>query len=133
MEGAPETIAALRAHGIKVALNTGFDADVTRLLLDALGWSGGALDAVVCGDDVAAGRPAPYLIFHAMEKTRTTSVVAVAAVGDTALDLQAGANAGVRWNLGVLGGAHDRARLAREPHTRLLASVAELPALWELR
>ena len=52
-------------------------------------------------------------------------------VGDTVLDLQAGQNAGVRFNLGVLSGAHTREQLEREPHTYLLSSVAELPALWE--
>ncbi len=50
-------------------------------------------------------------------------------VGDTALDLAAGANAGVRWNIGVWTGAHDRATLASAPHTHLCASVADVPAL----
>jgi phosphoglycolate phosphatase-like HAD superfamily hydrolase len=52
----------------------------------------------------------------------------VAVTSDT-LDLQAGRNAGVRFNIGVLCGAHDRDVLAAEPHTHLLASVADLPAL----
>ena len=86
------------------------------------------MDAVVCGDDVAEGRPAPYMIFRAMELTRTASVHHVANVGDTTLDLLAGHHAGVRWNIGVLSGAHDAARLAGAPHTHLAASVAVLPA-----
>jgi len=47
------------------------------------------------------------------------------------LDLQAGHNAGLRWNIGVLSGAHSRVQLQAQPHTHLLASVAELPAIWE--
>jgi mannose-6-phosphate isomerase-like protein (cupin superfamily) len=47
------------------------------------------------------------------------------------LDLQAGYNAGVRWNIGVLSGAHSREQLERERHTHLLASVAELPSIWD--
>jgi phosphoglycolate phosphatase-like HAD superfamily hydrolase len=43
------------------------------------------------------------------------------------LDLRAGHNAGVRYNIGVLSGAHKRDQLQREPHTHLLQSVAELP------
>jgi phosphoglycolate phosphatase-like HAD superfamily hydrolase len=85
---------------------------------------------VVCGDDVTQGRPAPYLIFRAMEATGASSVHSVANVGDTTLDLQAGHNAGVRWNVGVLSGAHDRQALERAPHTHLLLSVAELTGLW---
>ena len=128
VDGARDTFEALRAAGIRVALNTGFDREITGLLLDSLGWRDGVADAVVCGDDVAEGRPAPYMIFRAMELTRTASVHQVAAVGDTTLDLLAGHHAGVRWNIGVLSGAHDAARLAAAPHTSLAASVAALPA-----
>jgi phosphonatase-like hydrolase len=126
--GARAVMADLRARGVRVALNTGFDRALTHHLLAALGWHEVA-DVVVCGDDVAAGRPAPYLIFHAMEATGVAAVHAVANVGDTALDLRAGANAGVRWNIGVWSGAHERTTLAAAPHTHLCPSVADVPAL----
>jgi phosphonatase-like hydrolase len=112
-----------------VALNTGFDRDTARLLLDALGWTTGKVDAIVCGDEVPRGRPAPYMIFRCMEAAGATSVRRVANVGDTTLDLRAGHNAGVALNIGVLSGAHGCELLAAEPHTHLLASVADLPAL----
>jgi phosphonatase-like hydrolase len=126
--GAAATIARLRAAGVKVALNTGFDRALTTQLLAALGWRDVA-DVVVCGDEVAAGRPAPDLIQRAMAVTGVRAPERVATVGDTALDLRAGAAAGVRWNIGVWSGAHDRATLEAAPHTHLCASVAELPAL----
>lgn len=129
VDGAARIFQWLRAQGIRVALNTGFDRDTTRLLLAALNWEEGIVDAVVCGDDVRLGRPAPYLIFRAMEATGTTCVRQVANVGDTVMDLEAGHNACVRWNVGVLSGAHDRQQLERAPHTHLLNSVAELPNL----
>ena len=119
----------LRDRGIRVALNTGFDRDTTQMLLTALGWVAHTVDGIVCGDDVPQGRPAPYLIFRCMEATGAVSVGRVANVGDTALDLRAGHNARVRFNVGVLSGAHGRDLLAAEPHTHLLASVADLPAL----
>jgi phosphonatase-like hydrolase len=125
--GALETIAALRARGVQVALNTGFDRETTNLLLDALHWRDGVVDAVVCGDEVTAGRPAPYMIFHCMEATGVTDVRNVANAGDTVLDLQAGYNAGVALNIGVLSGAHGRDQMQEQPHTHLLNSVAELP------
>lgn len=127
--GAREAIAALRASGVRVALNTGFDRDTTNLLLDALHWRVGVVDAVVCGDEVTQGRPAPYMIFHCMEATGVTDVRRVANAGDTVLDLQAGRNAGVALNIGVLSGAHGRDQMQPQPHTHLLDSVAELPAL----
>jgi phosphonatase-like hydrolase len=126
--GAEEAFRFLRAQGVKIALTTGFDRDIAGLLLDALGWRAVA-DHFACGDDVPRGRPAPYLIFRSMEATGVDSVREVGVLGDTVLDLQAGHNAGVRLNLGALSGAHERAKLQAQPHTRLIASVADLPAL----
>ena len=133
IDGAEQIFHWLRGQSIRVALNTGFDRDITDLLLSSLGWEAGVVDAVVCGDDVRQGRPAPDLIFEAMKATGTTSVKRVANVGDTVLDLNAGHNAGVHWNIGVLTGAHDRQRLEQEPHTHLLSSIAELATLWAER
>lgn len=95
----------LRSKDVRVALNTGFDREITTLLLERLGWREGAVDAVVCGDDVSEGRPAPYLIFRAMEAVGEHRVDVVANVGDTVSDLGAGDNASVRFNIGVLSGA----------------------------
>jgi len=128
--GAAETFAWLRKRGAKVALNTGFDREIVELLLAALGWKSGVVDAVVCGDEVRRGRPAPDLIFRCIEATDTLSVHRVAVAGDTTLDLEAGHNAGVRWNVGALSGAHSRQQLEHAPHSHLVASVAELPKLF---
>lgn len=129
VEGAEEVFDWLRRRGIRIALNTGFDRATTALLVDALGWRE-MVDGVVCGDEVPAGRPAPWLIFRAMEAAGVPSVHRVMCVGDTELDLRAGWNAGVAWNVGVLSGAHPRERLERAPHTHLVESVASLPGLW---
>lgn len=127
--GAREAIDTLRSRGVKVALNTGFDRETTDLLLEALHWRKGVVDAVVCGDEVPLGRPAPYMIFRCMEATGVVDVRRVANAGDTVLDLQAGHNAGVALNIGVLSGAHGRDQMLPLPHTHLLNSVAELPQL----
>jgi phosphonatase-like hydrolase len=129
--GAERVFQQLRARGIRVALNTGFDRAITELLLTALGWKDGVADAVVSGDDVKQGRPAPYLIFRAMEETGITCMREVANVGDTVLDLQAAHNAGVAWNIGVVSGAHTRAQLEAAPHTHLLDSVADVMGVWD--
>lgn len=130
VEGAEAVFRWLRLRGLRVALNTGFDRETTRLLLDALSWDEGVVDAVVCGDDVRRGRPAPDLIFRAMGEAGAADARRVVNVGDTVLDLQAGHNARVRWNVGVLSGAHGRELLEQAPHTHLLDSVAALPDLW---
>ena len=65
-----------------------------------------------------------------METTGVHNVRRVANVGDTVLDLQSACNAGVRWNIGVLSGAHDRPALEGTPHTHIIVSVADLLQLW---
>ncbi|SEN28206.1 phosphonatase-like hydrolase [Nonomuraea pusilla] len=129
LPGVPEAIAALRAAGVKVALTTGFDREVTAGLLAEVGWDDGVLDAVVCVDDVAAGRPAPYMIFRAMEATGVRDVARVLTAGDTVRDLEAGTNAGAAIVAGVLTGGLDASALGAVRHTHLLPSVAAIPAL----
>lgn len=128
--GAAETFAWLRGQGIKVALNTGFDRVITELIVDAVGWNSGVVDTIVCGDDVLRGRPAPDLILEAMRRTGVADARRVMCVGDTALDLQAGTNAGAGQVVGVLSGAHVRAQLEKVTHTHLIESVALLSKLF---
>ncbi|ONH27029.1 phosphonatase-like hydrolase [Pseudofrankia asymbiotica] len=127
--GVVEAFGTLRARGIRIALTTGFDRSVVGPLLASLGWDGGLLDAVVCADDVPAGRPAPYMIFRAMELTGATAVARVLVAGDTVRDLRAGTNAGAGIVVGVLTGQVGASVLGAVRHTHLLASVADIPAL----
>ena len=134
LPGVPEALAELRARGVKVALQTGYAADVAAAILDGLGWTVGptaqdTVDALVTSDQVAASRPAPYLVFRCLEATGTLDVSRVLVAGDTPNDLGAGMNAGAGFVVGVLTGSFDAAALGRCRHTHLLASVAELPEL----
>lgn len=124
--GASDMIRDLRAAGIKVALTTGFDRHIALSLMNAVGWKADAVDAIVCGDEVSRGRPAPDMIFVAMKLTMVEDLARVANVGDTVLDLESAARAGVQWNIGVLSGAHNRAALERAPHTHIIGSISEL-------
>lgn len=131
LEGVEDAFRALRRQGIKVALTTGFSRDVAEPLLQRLGWSADddtLLDAVVCSDEVAAGRPAPHMIHRAMELTGVQDVRAVMAAGDTVNDLAAANNAGVTA-VGVLTGKLGREDLAAHPHHHILDGVKDIPAL----
>lgn len=129
--GAEETFDWLHGRGVKVALTIGFDRSVAEVLLEAVGWGPEVIDASVCSDEVPQGRPAPFLIFRAMERTRVVNVAQVIVVGDTALDLQAGGNAGAGGVVGVLSGSHGLEHLGKVKHTHILPSVADLPRLIE--
>lgn len=98
--GTVEAVTALRSEGIAVAVTTGYDAAMTAVVLEAARRQGFVPDAAVCAAEVAAGRPAPWMIFRAMEKTGLWPPGAVVAVGDTLADVEAARNAGV-WAVGV--------------------------------
>ncbi|MGX9295879.1 phosphonatase-like hydrolase [Tsukamurella paurometabola] len=133
IDGVPAALAGLRGRGIKVALTTGFDDAVALPLLAALGWKIGdgadaTVDAVVTTSDVAAGRPAPYMIHRAMERTGVRDVRRVLAAGDTAVDVQAANNAGA-VSVGVLTGKADPQMLADAGADHVLGGVVDIPAL----
>lgn len=129
LPGVEAALRELSARGVKVALTTGFSRDVAEPLLEGLGWDGADfIDAVICSDDVALGRPAPYMIHRAMELTGVLSISEVLAAGDTVNDLQAAHNAGV-VAVGVLTGKLGRGELERHPHHHIINSVADVPAL----
>jgi phosphonatase-like hydrolase len=128
IEGAEEAIRKLRENGYLIATTTGFDREIVMPIFRRLGWEK-YFAAMVASDDVAEGRPSPYMLFHAMETARVNSVAEVMAVGDTPLDLQAASNAGVRGMVGVLSGVGTAEALRREPHTDIIQSVANLPAM----
>ncbi|WP_232663003.1 phosphonatase-like hydrolase [Pseudonocardia sp. TRM90224] len=130
LPGVPAALATLRAAGVLVALTTGFRRPVTEPLLAAVGWTVGEhLDAVVCANEVAAGRPAPDMIREAMRRTGVDDAAAVLAAGDTVLDIRAGLAAGVGMVVGVLTGAQTGPELDGAGATHVIAGVAELPAL----
>lgn len=135
LPGVENTLRELRGRGVKVALTTGFSDDVALPLLEALGWSigesdGHLLDAVVTTSDVTQGRPAPYLIHHAMEKLGVRDARRVLAAGDTIVDLVAARNAGV-IAVGVLTGKLGRPELEPHPHDYILDSVVDVLTLPE--
>jgi phosphonatase-like hydrolase len=124
--GTSAVFAWLLEQDVKLALNTGFDRIMLDALLPSLGWDSSWFSAVVCGDEVPAGRPDPAMILEAMRRTGVTEAARVMVVGDTALDLQAGAAARAGWIVGVTSGAHGHDRLLEAPHTHLMASIAGL-------
>ena len=127
LPGVAESFAWLARRSVRLALTTGFERAIALPALAALGWDIGVFVAIVCADEVPRGRPAPDLIQEAMMRAGVARADRVANVGDTVLDLRAAHAARVRWNIGVTSGADAHDVLAREPHTLLLESVAELP------
>ena len=128
MPGAEPALAALRQAGIRTCLTTGFSPSTRDRVIAALSWES-AVDLALSPADVGRGRPWPDMILTAVLRLRIDDVAEVAVVGDTSADLLAGTRAGASYVIGVLSGAHTRAELSRAPHTHVISSVADLPAL----
>jgi len=128
IDGAVEAIEAIRAVGIRVCLTTGFSAATRDALLECLGWEQ-QVDLALSPGDAGRGRPWPDMILTAVIRLGVVDVRNVAVAGDTTSDLWAGHRAGAGIVAGVLTGAHSGVELASAPHTHILESVRELPAL----
>jgi phosphonatase-like hydrolase len=124
--GAEAALQEMRAMGLLLATTTGFGRELTDAVIHHLDWKKYFV-ANISSDDVEDGRPAPYMLFRAMEAAHINDVRAVAAVGDTVLDIQAGNNSGAGAVIGVYSGANTQAKLRTEHATAILPSVARLP------
>jgi len=146
-----DTVAWLRAREIRIGSSTGYFREALEAVAAEARAQGYAPDAAFCPSDVAAARPAPWMIFRNMEATGAFPPAAVVKVGDTVPDVEEGRNAGV-WTVGVartgsevgltaedlatLPAPEQDRRLARARETLRAAgahdvidSVADLPAL----
>jgi phosphoglycolate phosphatase len=130
--GATSIMAAIRAAGTKVCLTTGFSAEVQRAVIDHLGWED-VTDFFIAPSETVRGRPFPDMVLAAALKAQVDDVREVAVVGDTANDLWSGHRAGASVVAGVLTGSHNRQELERAPHSDILASIVDFPALLSAR
>ena len=128
LPGAELTLDALRAGGVRICLTTGFSSGTREQLIDVLGWRD-VIDLSLSPGDGVRGRPYPDMILTALMRLEVDSVHELAVAGDTTSDLVAGTAAGASVVAGVLTGAHDRRQLESAPHTHVLGSIAELPAV----
>jgi phosphonatase-like hydrolase len=128
ISGALQVLRDLRAAGVRVCLTTGFAPATRDALLHGLGWTA-EIDLALSPADVGRGRPAPDLILGAMTRLGVEDPQAVAVVGDTVSDLQAGNAAGAGLVVGVLSGAHDAPTLEAASPTAVIADVTGLIAL----
>jgi phosphonoacetaldehyde hydrolase len=100
IEGVAQTVDRLKKRGVKVGSTTGYTREMMNLLMPAVAKSGYRADCVVTPDDVAGGRPHPWMIFRNAIQLRIDHLGTVVKIGDTISDIEEGLNAGV-WTIGV--------------------------------
>ena len=99
-------VTVLRSLGIRIAATTGYFREAADIVLAAGKRQGYEPDFAICADDVPAGRPAPWMIFRAMEALDIYPPTAVVKVGDTPIDIADGLNAGA-WSVGVVDSSNE--------------------------
>ncbi|WP_429840641.1 HAD hydrolase-like protein [Brevibacillus sp. FIR094] len=132
IEGATETLKWCQENGIKVATGTGFHKEINSVIMESLGWvKDGLIDYAVDLDMVpeGKGRPAPFMIFKAMEYLNVQNVRQVIKLGDTPADMLEGYNAGCKAVIGVMQGSTPIEVWGKYYHTHVLDTVKELPEL----
>jgi phosphonoacetaldehyde hydrolase len=91
---------ALRTRRLKLGSTTGYTRPMLELLLARAAEQGYKPDLSLCPDDVAAGRPYPWMCLRLALSFGLSSTAAAVKVGDTVSDIQEGRNAGM-WTVGV--------------------------------
>lgn len=125
--GVLDTIAALRAQGLKVGSTTGFTAAMMEVVRPAAAAKGYTVDNLVTPDGLPAGRPAPYMVYRNMIDLAIDSPEGVVKVGDTIADIREGLSAGV-WSVGIVTGSNELGLTEQECLSMPPAELAALKA-----
>jgi phosphonoacetaldehyde hydrolase len=89
-----------RKRGLKIGTSTGYVRSLMDVVLAEAAKQGFTPDAMVCTDDVPAGRPAPWMCWENAKRLNVFPAAAMVKVDDTPVGIEAGLNAGM-WTVGI--------------------------------
>jgi phosphonoacetaldehyde hydrolase len=98
--GARETVAALRARGIRIGSTTGYNRPIMDVMAPLAAAQGFVPDNLVCAGDLAANRPTPLAIYRCMLDLNVWPAHRLVKVDDTVPGLLEGRHAGC-WTVAV--------------------------------
>jgi phosphonoacetaldehyde hydrolase len=98
--GVREVASRIQRQGLNIGTTTGYTRAMLDLLVEEAAMQGYVPDANLCPEDVAAGRPHPFMILRLAAELGIWPLAAIVKVGDTIADVQEGRNAGT-WTVGV--------------------------------
>ncbi len=98
--GAAETLAALKARGIKIGSSTGYTREIMAKILPRAKEQGIWPDSLVCTGDTPDGRPSPLMFWRGLIDLGVWPASAAVKVDDTIVGVEEGINAGA-WSVGV--------------------------------
>lgn len=123
--GAVETLAWLRARGLKIGSTTGYTRSIMERVLPVAASHGISVDCLVCAGDVAEGRPAPLGIYKNLVELGVYPPEAVVKVDDTEVGIGEGLQAGC-LTVGITLSGNLVGRTEAELNALPLEEVAEL-------
>ena len=95
-----DTIARLRARGLKIGSTTGYSRAMLDYVLRRARAQGLAPDCALAPDEVGGGRPMPWMCYEAAVRMRAYPLWTLVKIGDTEADIDEGRNAGL-WTIAV--------------------------------
>lgn len=126
-KNAAELFAELKKRDILSILNTGYDRATAQSIVDKLGWKEGEdFDGLVTATDVGRNRPEPDMILFAMNRFNLTDASLVVKVGDSAIDIEEGRNAGCGLSIGITTGAHTAEQLQTAQPDKIIDDLMEV-------
>jgi phosphonoacetaldehyde hydrolase len=126
--GVPETLEALRSHGIKIGSTTGYTRAMLDFLVDRAREQGFEPDCAICPGDVpGGGRPAPWMCYLNAIRLEVSPLWSAVKIGDTPSDIEEGLNAGM-WTIGITRTGNEAGLTVEEWNSATAAERSEVIA-----
>lgn len=87
-------------RGLRIGSTTGYVRQLMDLVAPRVAKAGYEPEVIVCGDEVPAGQPAPWMLYEAAMRLQIYPLHCIVKVDDTAVGMEAGRYAGM-WTVGV--------------------------------
>jgi len=121
-------------RNIKVVLNTGYNRETAESLIGKLGWKSSVdFDLLVTASDVKQNRPQPDMILFAMEELNISDSSSVIKIGDSAIDILEGKNAGCCLNIGITTGAQTKEQLSEANPDFIINNIYSIIEIIDVR
>lgn len=128
--GATGLFKFLKAHDIKVVLDTGYYRSTADILISKMAWQDeNLIDFSVTSDEVEKGRPEPQMIQKMVDHFNLGDAGQVIKVGDTRSDIEEGHNAGCLAVVGISSDQYTKQDLLDMSATHAIDELDELKAI----
>ena len=115
---------ALRDHDIKITLNTGYNREIQKLLIDKFKLND-YIDDYISSEEVIKGRPQPLMIYELMKRNSINNPKQVIKIGDTVADIFEGKNANCK-TVSVLSGSDTLNTLKKNNPDFIINTIMDL-------